>query len=244
MRGTHHEDQALKPAIRPHQDRDALERSLCDILEQLVTGGTPASSEFAVMLSGGTTPLPAYHALAARKPRAAGGLHILFSDDRYVPSSDPASNYFQARPLIDALGLDESHVLRVKSELPLTEAADDYGRALADLAARRVPIAIALVGLGADGHTCSLFSKQDLERARNADAIAVARPDGRDAVTVTQRVLERADRVVFAVSGRDKQTATQALAALDRSQTAACAVAGCRQVEIWGDREALALVNT
>lgn len=233
----------MKPVIHPFADRDALEQFLCTTLETVVAGGPRSAPEFAVMLSGGSTPVPAYAAVAARAPRAAAGLHILFSDERYVPSGDPASNYFQARPLIDALGLDEQHVLRVRTELPLTAAGEAYASALAGLAARRIPIVIALVGLGADGHTCSLFSKQDLERARNADAITVARPDGRDAITVTQRVLERAERVVFVVSGRDKQTATKALAALDRSQTAACAVAGCRHVEIWGDREALAFVE-
>ena len=233
----------MKPVIRPFPDRGALEQALSSALESAISDAK-IPGERALMLSGGSTPLPAYRDLAGRRPRVAPGLSILFSDDRYVPSENTQSNYFQARPLLDALGLDPSKVLRVRTELSLKEAADDYARGIAALASRRVPIVLALVGLGADGHTCSLFSKQDLERARNADAIAVARPDGLDAVSVTPRVLERAERVVFAVSGRDKQTATQALAALDRSQTAACAVAGCRHVEIWADGEALALVNT
>src|SRR5678816_3421472 len=96
------------------------------------------------------------------------------------------------------------------------------------------------LGLGADGHTCSLFSKADLERGRNTDAIAVARPDGRNAVTVTPRVLERAERIVFAVAGADKQTAVRMLLERDPAQVAWCAVSGCREVEIWGDRDALA----
>jgi 6-phosphogluconolactonase len=233
----------MKPIIRPYADRSAFEQALVAALESVISGAQ-SSGERALMLSGGSTPLPAYRAVAQRRPRAAPGLHILFSDDRYVPSDNPSSNYFQARALIDALGLDASRVLRVRTELPLKEAADDYAHALADLASRRVPIVLALLGIGADGHTCSLFTKQDLERARNADAIAVARPDGLDAVSATPRVLERAECVAFAVAGRDKQTATQALAALDRSQTAACAVAGCRHVEIWADGEALALVNS
>ena len=232
----------MKPIVRSYPDRAALERALVEALEAVISG-THSSGERALMLSGGSTPLPAYRAIAAHRPQPAPGLHILFSDERYVPSNSDASNYFQTRPLIDALALDAARVLRIPTELPLAQATAQTAAAMAALAARRVPLLLALVGLGADGHTCSLFTKQDLERARDEDAIAVARPDGLDAVSVTPRVLERAERVVFAIAGRDKQTATRALAALDRSQTAACAVAGCPQVEIWADQEALALVE-
>jgi len=85
-----------------------------------------------------------------------------------------------------------------------------------------------------------LGSKADLERGRSADAIAVARPDGRNAVTVTPRVLERAERIVFAVAGADKQTAVRMLLERDTTQVAWCAVSGCREVEIWADSDALA----
>ena len=40
-----------------------------------------------VMLSGGSTPIPAYQNLATRGLTPAAGLTVLFSDDRYVPSA-------------------------------------------------------------------------------------------------------------------------------------------------------------
>jgi len=48
---------------------------------------SPSAAGTAVMLSGGRTPLPAYRELAARRPTPAKGLHLLFSDDRYVPAT-------------------------------------------------------------------------------------------------------------------------------------------------------------
>jgi 6-phosphogluconolactonase len=230
----------MRPVIKAYSGKFRLERALVDELNTVITGVRP---RHAVMLSGGSTPIPAYRALAAQHPTAKAGLYLLFTDDRYVPSASEASNYFQTRPLIDVLSLDERHVLRVRTELPLDDAASQYALAVAQLAEQGVPITLALLGLGADGHTCSLFSKADLERARAADAIAVARPDGRDAISITPRVLERADRVVFVVSGSDKQTAVRALIHQDPTQTAWCAVSGCRHVEVWADEEALALVD-
>jgi 6-phosphogluconolactonase len=191
------------------------------------------------MLSGGSTPIPAYLALARRAVQPAPGLHILYSDDRYVPSSDAASNYHQTAPLIDALGLPEDQVLRVRTELPLAQAADDYDRRLAALDRRGVAPELGLLGLGADGHTASLFDADDVARARGRRALAVHRPDGRDAVSVSPAVLARVAQLVFVVAGAEKRNALARLLARDPALTAWQAIRGREVIEIWSDSEAL-----
>ncbi len=62
----------------------------------------------AVMLAGGSTPLPAYRAIARQMGAHDDRLHILFSDDRYVAADAAASNYFQSRPLLDVLALSRN----------------------------------------------------------------------------------------------------------------------------------------
>jgi 6-phosphogluconolactonase/glucosamine-6-phosphate isomerase/deaminase len=138
--------------------------ALVERLERAINGAAAAGP--AVMLSGGRTPLPAYREVAARKPTPAKGLHLLFSDDRYVPVTSESSNYFQARQLVNALELPDPQVLRVRTELPLQEAADDYGRQLNRMLDLGVGISLGLLGLGADGHTASLFNASHLEQAR------------------------------------------------------------------------------
>ena len=64
--------------------------------------GASGNGGWAIMLSGGHTPMPAYRELASRSPRPAAGLSVLFSDDRYVPSTATASNYHQSLSLISA----------------------------------------------------------------------------------------------------------------------------------------------
>src|SRR5258708_19599431 len=146
-------------------------------LEQRLGQAISANGASAIMLSGGTTPLPAYRSLARNPLPHDDGLHVLFSDDRYVPSEADASNYHQARALLDALALPASSVARVRTELPLDEAAADYERQLAALLNSGVRIGLGLLGLGADGHTASLFGAAALERARGHLAIPVQRPD-------------------------------------------------------------------
>jgi 6-phosphogluconolactonase len=218
-------------------DRAQLQSAVEERLQQVLV--TPTADAPAIMLSGGTTPIPAYLELAKRGLTPAPGLTLLFSDDRYVPSDSDQSNYHQSRPLFISLGLGEEQVLRIRTELPLPDATADSERRLTALLAEGRRITLGLLGLGADGHTASLFCAADLQRAREKLAVSVHRPDGRDAVSVTPAVLERIEQLVFVVAGADKRTALAALLRRATDLTAWQAVRGCRAVEVWADDAAL-----
>jgi 6-phosphogluconolactonase len=209
--------------------RAALDSALGQSLRQAIA----TTGACALMLSGGTTPLPAYRAIARGPLAHADGLRILFSDERYVAAASDASNFHQTRPLLDALALPPAAVLRVRTELPLAEAAADYERQLAALLEGGAQVGLGLLGLGADGHTASLFGALDLERARGRLAIAVHRPDGLSAVSVTPDFLARVAEPVFVVAGSGKQDALRALTAQDPNLTAWRAVQGCPRVALW-----------
>jgi 6-phosphogluconolactonase len=207
--------------------RAELDRTLAQRLGAAIAAAGPS----AIMLSGGETPLPAYRELASRSLAHDAGLHVLFSDERYVPSDSEASNYHRARPLLDALALPPQQLLRVRTEVPLEQAAERYERALESLLTAGIPITLGLLGLGADGHTASLFSRGDLTRAAGHLAIPVQRPDGMSAVSVTPELLTRVEQVLFVVAG-GKQQALRTFEA-QGDVTAWHAVERCRRVELW-----------
>ena len=195
--------------------------------------------DIAVMLSGGKTPMPAYRELATRGPRHNDHLHVLFSDDRYVPSTSDASNYHQSCELLNALALPEDSLLRVRTELPLATAAADYERRLAALLDAGIRIKLGLLGLGPDGHTASLFDAADLGRARGHLAIAVDRPDGMSGVSVTPEFLAHVEKLVFVVAGGGKHDAIHSLMNNDPKLVAWRAVQGVPDVELWVEQAAL-----
>ena len=224
--------------VRRFTTRTELDSALADRLEQAIratatgSGGGPA----VIMLSGGQTPLPAYREVARRSPSHGDKLTIIYSDDRYVPADSDASNYHATRPLIQALGLPESQVLRVRTELPLEEAARDYQSCLRTLLDSGAAIGLALLGLGPDGHTASLFRPEHLQQSRGRLAIAVQRPDGMQGISVTPDFLSNVAEPVFVVAGSGKHDAIAAFIGQDPNLVALRAVAGCARVELWIER--------
>lgn len=213
--------------------RFASRSELDGALAQRLAAAIAAPGATAIMLSGGETPLPAYRALSKLTLPHDARLHVLFSDERYVPSDSEASNYHRTRPLLEALALPPSQLLQVRTELPLGEAAQEYERALDALLRSGVRITLGLLGLGADGHTASLFSAGDLARASGHLAIAVHRPDGMSAVSVTPQLLAQVEELLFVVVAEGKRDAVRALEAGDAQLTAWRAVQGRLRVQLW-----------
>ncbi|HEY7889983.1 MAG TPA: 6-phosphogluconolactonase [Steroidobacteraceae bacterium] len=226
--------------VRRFATRSELDTALADRLEQAIraTAEQPGSGPPVIMLSGGHTPLPAYAEVAARRPPHGDKLTIIYSDDRYVPADSDASNYHATRPLIDALGLPESQVLRVRTELPLEEAASDYDSLLRTLLASGAGIGLALLGIGPDGHTASLFRPEHLQQSRGHLAIAVQRPDGMQGISVTPDFLSNVAEPLFVVAGSGKHDVIAAFTGQDPNLVALRAVAGCARVELWIERAA------
>ena len=105
-----------------------------------------------VALAGGRTVGAAYRSAAGLAPDWSS-VEVWWGDERVVPPDDERSNFRLAREtLLDLLEVAPSAVHRVEGELGAEEAARRY-----DTALESVTLDLALNGIGADGHTASLF---------------------------------------------------------------------------------------
>lgn len=162
-----------------------------------------ASARGRVALSGGSTPRRAYELAAALKPDWSD-VELWWGDERCVPPEDELSNYRLAREaLLDRLAVPPGAVHRIQGELDPEEAARRYDEEL-----RGHTLDLAFLGLGADGHTASLFPHDPALDERGRLALAVERPDI-TRVTLTLPPLRAAHHVVFLVLGEDKAAAAQ-----------------------------------
>ncbi len=207
-------------------------RALAEVLRRHAQAA--AAPAAAVMLTGGTTVRPAYRRFAAAGPAPApAGFYLLGSDERHVPHTDDASNYPVMTPVWQALALPPARILMPDPCRPLADAAARYHADLAAFFATGGRITLGLLGLGADGHVASLFTREDVERGRDNYAVAVPRPAPPDRVSVTPALLARVELTIVLTAGPAKRAALTRLLSGAADMPAVRALAGAPQVLLW-----------
>jgi len=170
--------------------------------------------QFMVALSGGNTPRQMFALLASDEFRGQvdwAKVHIFWSDERAVPPTSPESNYGTARrEFLIRVPIPEGNVHRMEAEKPgIGRAAHEYEEVLRkylDLDDRGFPrFHLIFLGMGADGHTASLFpgSRVPRQTSRWVSTPTVTKLNMRR-MTLTLPVLDAASRVVFLVVGSEK----------------------------------------
>jgi len=238
-------------------DLAALSLRAAEHFTALARARAAESGRFAVVLAGGSTPRNLYSLLATaayreRVPWAA--THLFFGDERCVPPDHPESNFRMVKEaLLDHVPIPGGQVHRMQGEDPQPErAAGAYEDELrhffvtaGDLPPR---FDLGLLGLGADGHTASLFpGSPALDEGWRLVVPAAVEGLVARRLTLTLPVLNAAARVVFLVAGSAK---ARALAAVVRGTAARGAVLPAALVEpesgallYFVDRAAAALIH-
>jgi 6-phosphogluconolactonase len=171
-------------------------------------------ARFLLCLAGGSTPKPLYELLATPPfatridwPR----VHVFWGDERCVPPDHPESNYRMAREaLLDHVQLPGTNVHRIRGEDEPSKAAAAYEELLATFFGSReirpqASFDLVLLGMGADGHTASLFPGSAAARETRRWVVASPGPQpGHWRVSLTPVLLNTAEDVTFLVSGANK----------------------------------------
>ena len=187
-----------------------------------------ASEPGHIALSGGSISR-AYELAAELLPRWRRDVHLWFGDERAVPPGDERSNYrLVQQTLLDRLdALPTVH--RVHGELGAPEAAELYDRELDG-----VTLDLAVNGIGADGHTASLFPAAPAleERARAVAAEPELEPFV-ERVTLTPPVFAATRLLVYVVTGESKAAAVRkAFAEEPSAETPASLIRGVETIAI------------
>lgn len=213
------------PEIVVCAGRDSLHERAARRFVQAARTAVAARGRFAVALSGGSTPRPLFERLADPALQGAvawEAVDVFWADERCVPPDDERSNYRMAREaLLDLVPVEDGRVHRIACGDAEPEAAARRYEALLRDALGGAPDAVprldlALLGLGADGHTASIFPGS--AALEETDRLALAVPASEpgmpdpvvDRVTLTPPALRAAREVVFLVAGEAKAPAVAA----------------------------------
>jgi 6-phosphogluconolactonase len=171
-----------------------------------------------VALAGGSTPRGLYQLLTEQpyeSKMAWSHLQIFWGDERQVPPDHQDSNFRMAQEaLLSQVPIPPQQVFRIEGERPPDEAAMRYEEVLREQFGAmngEIPrFDLILLGMGADGHTASLFpGTTAVEESTTLVAATWVEKLHTHRVTMTPPVLNAAKDVIFLIRGHDKASALQ-----------------------------------
>lgn len=165
---------------------------------------------FTIALSGGSLPkLLAKGLLSYRDALDFSNWHVFFADERHVAPDHEDSNYkacFEA--FLKDVSIPPEQVYKINHKVSVEEAAEEYEATLRKVfKGSSAPVFdLILLGMGPDGHTCSLFPGHALlnEKKKWVAPISDSPKPPPKRITLTYPVLNSARNVFFLAAGEGK----------------------------------------
>ena len=196
-------------SLKVYDTAEELHGAVVGMVEDVINASLRDHGVCLLALSGGETPRPIYRLLASSAEREKidwRRIHILFADERMVPPDDPLSNFGMVhQELIAHLPIPPENVHRIAGEKDPRLAASEYEAVVEGLmSGEDGKVDLVLLGLGADGHTASLFPDSPSTGMDQKIQSPYVKEIGAWRVTMTLPFINSARRVIFIVTGKKK----------------------------------------
>lgn len=206
------------PAIRRFADGEQMCGAAAEALVDWAVEAVKSRGRFTAALSGGSTPKRLYELLAEppfRERVEWEKVELFWGDERAVPPDHREANFRVAHEaLLAKLELPARQIHRMRTE---EEDRDTVARDYQNEIARVFGVSpagappcfdLVLLGLGADGHTASLFPHTQALKETSRWVVACFVPQiGAERISLTPRIINRASHVLFLVAGEEKAQA-------------------------------------
>ena len=194
----------MKPEV--FSDAASTARAAAKVIAAEASNAVAARGHFVIAVSGGHTPWSMLRALASEfMPWDA--VHVVQVDERVAPEGHPDRNLTHLREsLLEHAPLRPDQIYGMPVQGPdLDAAAELYSMTLRNIAGRPPVLDLVHLGLGPDGHTASLVPGDPVLNVTDADVAVIGIYQGRRRMTLTYPVLNRARRILWLVTGAEKQ---------------------------------------
>ena len=181
-------------------------------LTELIHTTVASRRRFSMALTGGSAARQLYPHLPVRDIPWKQVL-LFFGDERVVPATHPDSNYLLAKQLLlDRVGIPPENVYRIPTESDDPQAMEMlYTNKLTRALGPRPALDLIHLGMGGDGHVCSLFAGHPAfeEKHKSVVFVADAPKPPPDRVSLSMVSLLRAQDIWIQVTGPDKAEAVR-----------------------------------
>jgi 6-phosphogluconolactonase len=228
-----------------YADVPELAREVARQFKRAADEAIAARGRFTCALTGGSAAKAIYGRLA-EEPLDWSKVHLFWGDERMVPYDHPDSNYRLAREtLTGKVSIPQGNVHRMPNEAEHSARhAEEHAALLTSMLGDPPVFDLIHLGMGPDGHVCSLFPGHALleEKTHWVMPIHDSPKPPPNRYTLTLPTLFAARRIWFLVAGAEKANAARA-AMEDASSRlpAALVVRGSAETTWMMDRAAASL---
>ena len=199
--------------LRVYGGPEQLAVAAAELFAEIAVDSIHERGRFRVALSGGSTPRRVYELLATSTFRNRidwSHVDIFWGDERYVSAEDRDSNYrMTAEALLCHVPIPGANIHRVPTEVsPPAAAASAYENTIRQSFSRTSSVPqfdLVYLGLGANGHTASLFphspALKEASRLVLADFVAEMNSWR---ISMSAPLLNRGRTVAFLIEGEQK----------------------------------------
>jgi 6-phosphogluconolactonase len=195
-----------------------LAEKFAEELVSMVDESAGKDNQFTVALSGGTTPELLFSVIGDHFSKSVRwkSVHFFWGDERCVPADNSESNFgMTKRKLLDKIVIPSTNIHRIIGENEPESEAARYSEEISGNTNQRdgLPVFdLVILGLGDDGHTASLFpGHPELFYSDKICEVAVHPLTHQRRITITGRVLNNAETIVFLVTGRKKAVIVESI---------------------------------
>src|SRR5262245_4801326 len=199
-------------------DADAVAKEAAALIAAEARDAVAARDRFVMAVSGGHTPWVMLRALA-EEDVPCKNVHIFQVDERDAPEGYADRNLTHLRAsLLEHAPLPAGQIYAMPVEIPdLQSAAAKYAAELERIAGAPPVLDLIHLGLGPDGHTASLTPGDPVLDVTDRDVAVTGVYPGRNRLTLTYPVINRARLILWLVTGGEKAPMYKRLLAADRS---------------------------
>ncbi len=196
-----------------YKDSGALSLAAAQWIVDCIQHKLKVQDRFTWLLSGGNTPKQLYQLLATEPFKTKvdwNKLHIFFGDERVVPFDDERNNGKMANEsLLTHVAIPSNQIHFINTEGDIDQSVSHYEKLLHHyFDGKSTTFDLALLGMGDDAHTLSLFPGSPLIHENEKWVVSLYLPSQQmHRISLMPGVVNVSDKTMFLLSGTSKATA-------------------------------------
>ena len=193
-----------------YENASAMSEGVAEWIASFISDTLRDKPTFSLLLSGGNTPKNLYRVLASARFRHAidwKKINIFFGDERAVPFNDDRNNGGMAHEmLLQSSGIPSTQIHFINTDINREESVLQYENVLrSHFTDDGITFDLALLGMGNDGHTLSLFpGKKDIHEQNKWVIASEAPEEPVQRISLSAKIVNRSACIAFLVSGKSK----------------------------------------